>query len=316
MGELGGTVEYLYWSTRRTSRFIEDNSLSDEPATQTLTSPSLGWLPTFSRSKPSVSGKRPQIARVIEEALGQIAVNRFNAPGPIQYAKGTGTVVFSEFMHVSSRQEDRPTVIFTMADHSRTDRESVAVCLFGSMDNYLEYIQDGGPKTSHGWSSSAGPTVFNFIRSHGNDLGRPPIAGTAGEIAGAALQIAYSQGMHGVDYRCPRGMDRPWMRGYTYGDAREAEWLAQIYLDMTREQLAADGINTNDYAYDLPVSRILIGAPLWIRTPSPRSVRLYADCDDLDMSLYDPPEDRVYNPIFPVFRSRPGGKHKSKRRMM
>ena len=305
----------MYWSTRRTSRFIEDNGLSVGPVTQTLTSPSFGWLPTFSRSKTSVSGKRPQIAKAIEDALGQIAVTRFNAPGPIQYAKGTGTVVFSEFMHVSSRQEDRPTVIFTMADHSRRDRESVAVCLFGSMDNYLEYIQDRGPKSNYGWSSSAGPTVFKFIKSHGRDLGRPPIAGTAGEIAGAALQIAHSQGMYGGDYRYPMGMDRPWMRGYTYGDAREAEWLAQIYLDMTREQLEAEDIDTNDYAYGLPVSRILIGAPLWIRTPRPHSVRLYADCEDLDMSLHEPPEDRVYNPILPVFRFRSGGKHKWRRRI-
>lgn len=312
MGEPGGTVEYLYWSTRRTSRFMEDNGLSVQPVTQTLTSPSLGWLPTFSRSKTSASGTRPQIAKAIEGALGQIAVTRFNAPGPIQYAKSTSVVVFSEFMHASPRREDRPTVIFTMVDHSRRDRESVAVCLFGSMDNYPEYIQNGGPKKSHGWSSSAAPAVFNFIKSHGRDLGRPPNGGTPGEIAGAALQIAYSQGMCGGSYRYPHGMDRPWMRAYTYGDAREAHWLAQIYLDMSCEELEAEGINTNDYAYDFPVSRILVGSPLWIRTPSLRSVRIYADCNDLDTSLDESMESRVYRPIF---RLRAGGKHKSRGRI-
>jgi hypothetical protein len=296
---------------------MEDNGLSVQPVTQTFTSPSFGWLPTFSRSKTNVSGVRPQIAKAIEEALGQIAVTRFNAPGPIQYAKGTSLVVFSEFMHVSSRREDRPTVIFTMVDQSRRDRGSVAVCLFGSMDNYPEYIQDRGPKSNWGWSSSAAPTVFNFIKSHGKELGRHPFGSTPGEIAGAALQIAYSQGMYGGDYRYPHGMDRPWMRAYTYGDAREAQWLAQIYLDMTREQLREEGVDINDYAYKLPVGRILIGAPLWIRTPQPHSVRLYADCDDLDMSLYqdEPIEDPVYNPIWPLFRLRSGGKHKSRRRI-
>lgn len=315
MGELGGTVEYLYWSTRRTSRFIEDNGLSVQPVTRTFTSPSFGWLPTFSRSKTSASGVRPQIAKAIEGALGQIAVSRFNAPGPIQYAKGTSVVVFSEFMHVSSQREDRPTVIFTVVDHSRRDRGSVAVCLFGSMDNYPEYIQDRGPKSHWGWSSSAAPTVFNFIKSHGKELGRHPFGSTSGEIAGAALQIAYSQGMYGGDYRYPHGMDRPWMRSYTYGDAREAEWLAQIYLDRTREQLHEEGIDINDYGCNLPVSRILIGAPLWIRTPRPHSVRLYADCDDLDMSLHEPLEVRSFNPIFPIFRFRSEGKHKSRRRV-
>jgi len=312
MGELGGTVEYLYWSTRRTSRFMEDNGLSVQSVTQTLTSPSFGWLPTFSRSKTSASGTRPQIAKVIESALGQLAVTRFDAPGPIQYAKATSVVVFGEFMHVSSRREDRPTVIFTMVDRSRRDRGSVAVCLFGSMDNYPEYIQDRGPKSDYGWSSSAAPTVFNFIRSHGKDLGRPPNGGTPGEIAGAALQIAYSQGMYGGDYRYPHGMDRPWMRSYTYGDARQAQWLAQIYLDMTREELEAENIDTNDYAYDFPISRILIGVPLWIRTPNPRSVRIYADCDNLDMSLDGPIDIRGDGGIFGL---RARGKHRPRGRL-
>jgi hypothetical protein len=318
MGELGGTVEYLYWSTRRTSRFMEDNGFSIQPVTQTLTSPSFVWLPTFSRSKTSASGTRPQIAKTIEGALGQTAVTRFNAPGPIQYAKGTGVVVFSEFMHAFSRRkyDRRPTVIFTMADHSRRDRESVAIVLFGSMDNYPEYIQDAGPKQTYGWSSSAAPTVFNFIKSHGKDLGRPPNGGTPGELAVSAFQIAYSQGIGGFN-RTFHGMHRPWMRAYTYGDAREAEWLAQIYLDMSREELEAEGISTNDYAYNFPVSRILVGAPLWIRTPSPRSVRIYANCDSLDMSLDEdePIKDLVYNPIWPIFRLRSGGKHRSRRRI-
>ena len=174
MGELGGTVEYLYWSTRRTSRFIEDNGLSVQPVTQTFTSPSFGWLPTFSRSKTSASGVRPQIAKEIEGALGQIAVSRFNAPGPIQYAKGTSVVVFSEFMHVSSQREDRPTVIFTVVDHSRRDRGSVAVCLFGSMDNFPEYVQSAGPGyADEGWVSSSAPAVYNFLKSHGKEYGWP-----------------------------------------------------------------------------------------------------------------------------------------------
>ena len=50
MGELGGTVEYLYWSTRKTNRFLEDNDLVVRAVTRTVTSPSLSWLPTFSKS--------------------------------------------------------------------------------------------------------------------------------------------------------------------------------------------------------------------------------------------------------------------------
>src|SRR5690348_14229025 len=144
MAELGATVEYLYWSSRRTDRFMEDNGLSVPPITETFTSPSFGWLPTFSCSKTRIIGTRPQIARVIESALGQTAVARFNAPGPIQYAKGTGSVVFGEFMYMNSPQEDRPAVMLTTVDYSRRDRGSIFVCLFGSIDNFPEYIQNGG----------------------------------------------------------------------------------------------------------------------------------------------------------------------------
>jgi hypothetical protein len=45
MGELGGTVEYFYRSTRRISRFMEDNGLSIQPITRTLTSPAVPGLP-------------------------------------------------------------------------------------------------------------------------------------------------------------------------------------------------------------------------------------------------------------------------------
>jgi hypothetical protein len=320
MGELGGTTEYLYWSARRTSRFMEDNDLSIETVTKTFTSPSIGWLPTFSRSKTSASWTRPQIAKAIEGTLGQTAVTRFDAPGPIQYAKGTSVVVFSEFKHAYSKRDQpdrRPTVILTMVDYSRRDRESVAVILFGSMDNYPEYIQDAGPKQSYGWSSSAAPTVFDFIKSHGKDLGGPPNGGSPGELAISAFNIAYSQGIGGFN-KAIHGMDKPWMRAYTYGDAREAQWLAQIYLDVSREELEAEGISTNDYAYDLPISRIMVGAPLWIRTPKPHSIMVYANRDDLDMSPdqdYEPIENPAYNPIWPIFRLRPGGRHRTQRRL-
>jgi hypothetical protein len=156
-GELGETVEYLYGSSRRTGRFLEDNNIAIPQVTQTITSPAPRWLPTFSRSTTSSGSLRPQVAKAIERALGQIAVNRFNAPGPIQYAKGMSNVVFGEFKvyefgtgRVPPRQ---PAVMFTAADYNRKDRGSVAICLFGSMDNFPEHVQSTGP----GWDG--GPFV-------------------------------------------------------------------------------------------------------------------------------------------------------------
>lgn len=146
MGELGGTVEYLYWSARRTGRFIEDNNLATQQVTRTITSPALRWLPTLSRTATSSGSLRPQIARTIERALGQIAVTRFNAPGPIKYAKGTSAVVFGEFKTILVKPERQPALMFTAVDYDRRDRRSVAICLYGSMDNFPEYVQAAGPR--------------------------------------------------------------------------------------------------------------------------------------------------------------------------
>ena len=278
MGELGGTVEYLYWSARRTSRFMEDNGLSVQPVTRTFSTPSLGWFPIFSRSRTSVSGTRPQVARTIEVALGQNAVTKFNAPGPIEYAKGTSTVVFGDFMGVP--QEDHPAVMLTIVDYSRRYRGSVAVCLFGSMDNFPGYIQGSGPRTAGGWTSSEARSVFRFLKSYEGDPDSTPPRDAPGYMAASALQIAQSQGVYKTAWECSYGMDKPWRRSYTYGDVREGHWLARIYLDMSREDFEAEGINIEDWADGVPIRRVLIGAPLWIRTPDPRAVRLYAHWDD------------------------------------
>jgi hypothetical protein len=274
MGELGGTVEYLYWSSRRTSRFLEDNNLVVQPVTRTISSPPLRWLPTFSRSATSSGSFRPQVAKRIERALGQIAVTRFNAPGPIMYAKGMSTVVFGEFITWLVQPERQPAVMFTAVDYGRRDQKSVAICLYGSMDNFPEYVQSAGPGYDggplwEGWVSSSAPAIYNFIKSHGNQFDRPF---TPEFMAVEALKVADGQGIYKAVQDSELGTYKPWQRAFTYGDARRAEWLAQIYLDVDLQ-------TTNDGSAD-GFHRVLIGAPLWIRTPNPRSIRLYATSND------------------------------------
>lgn len=288
MGELGGTVEYLYWSARRTSRFMEDNGLSVQPVTRTFTSPAFGWLPTFSRSTTNMNGTRPRAAKAIEDALGQTAVAKFNTPGPIQYAKGTGKVVFGDFISATDQEDETPAVMFTVADHSRRYRDGVAVCLFGSMDGFPEYIRESGPRVEWGWSSSSARSVFKFIQSQGKEIEGYGFLDTPGDMCYAALQIARDQGIYKGSWECTYGLDRPWERAFTYGDVREAQWLAQIYLDMTREDLEADGFDFPRWEDAIPYQRVLIGAPLWIRTPSPQAITLYAGRDDLDHPIRSP----------------------------
>ena len=278
MGELGGTVEYLYWSNRRTSRFLEDNNVAIPAVTRTVASPAFSWLPTFSRSTTNPGNRRPQIAKAIEGALGQIAVTRFNAPGSIEYAKGTSTVVFGEFITLGNPPPRQPAVMFTALDYDRKHRESVAVCLYGSMDNFPEYVQAAGPgfdggRFREGWVSSAAREIFNFLNSHGEQLDDPYYEPE--DMAVEALKVADGQGMYEAAHDAELGTKKPWKRAFTYGDARKAEWLAQIYLDVDLQ--ATEYGPVNDFR------RVLIGAPLWIRTPHPRAIRLYATSDDRDV---------------------------------
>lgn len=280
MGELGATTEYLYWSNRRVNRFLEDNNLAAVPVTSTITSPAFSWLPTFSRSTTKSRALRPQATKVIEEALGQLAVTKFNAPGPVTYAKGISTVVFGEFITWLVQPVRQPAVMFTAVDYDRRDRGSVAICLYGSMDNFLEYVQsagpgyDGGP-LGEGWVSSAAPAVYNFIRSQGQQLSAP--YDEPEDMAVEALKIADGQGMYRAFDEVEFGTEKAWQRAFTYGDARKSQWLAQIYLDVDLE--ASDVGRTDGFR------RVLIGSPLWIRTPSPKAIRLYSKSDDRDVAL-------------------------------
>jgi hypothetical protein len=78
--------------------------------------------------------------------------------------------------------------------------------------------------------------------------------------------VATHQGMTGTD---EEHAGKPWSRGFTFADVRDSEWFAEIYGDvvLTKER----------WHLDEPVDRILIGAPLWIRTPRMTNVRRYRD---------------------------------------
>jgi len=141
--------------------------------------------------------------------------------------------------------------------------KKVDVCLFGSMDNLASYA-GASDKPAGGWSSSAAHAVEVFIRSHGtvNDSQWDDLESLSVE----ASKIAKGQGIT-KEEEYHRG--KPWTRGFTLGHASESEWLAEIYSDV---ELTKSRWNFDD---DEDVDRILIGAPLWVRTPRPQSVIRY-----------------------------------------
>jgi hypothetical protein len=296
VAQRGKTVTYLYWSERRTGKFLEDNGIELPSVTYSIGTPGFKALPTFSKSTTRKGALRPQVASRIERKLGQSAVTAFESPGPISYAKGTGSMVFGEFRTFSVDTEGRqPAVIFTAGDYGR-ERGSVAICLFGSMDNFAGYIQKAGARYPDGWYSSDAPYVFQFLQS-----GALPGRVTPEYMAMSALTIAISQGNNpytGQDNPTisnldllrlwsegrpleelwpprststpddPTGFDRPWLRGFTYGDLQDsAEWLAQIYLDV--DLVKTGGKRREGFR------RVLVGAPFWIRTANPQALSLY-----------------------------------------
>jgi hypothetical protein len=302
MSAANEATEYLYWSKRKTERLIEDNGLAPNSVSHTITTPSFGWLPTVSRSSSHENGGRPKMAKAIESWLGTLAVSSFDDPEEIRFAKGEGKMVFGEFLSSGKNGISRSqAVIFSKADYNANDQGSVAVCLFGSMDNFLDYVQSAGPGyDKEGWFSSAAPAIENFIQSHGNALGFP--CETPQEMALEALNIATSQGVYLAATECDYGTTKPWKRAYTYGDVRKAEWLAQIYLDVAAEDIP--GVR-EEYGY----RRILIGAPLWIRTRHSRSVRVYSESRNLRIRFDRYLQARRLRGLRPRDRSpdRPGG---------
>jgi hypothetical protein len=83
------------------------------------------------------------------------------------------------------------------------------------------------------------------------------------------LKIAQSQGIGAI----PKEQNgRSSSRGFTIGSADDSEWLAEIYVDveLTKDRWLFD---PKEPVYG--ADRILIGAPLWIRSASPGPITLY-----------------------------------------
>jgi hypothetical protein len=84
-----------------------------------------------------------------------------------------------------------------------------------------------------------------------------------------ALKIAMGQG---ITIHEKQHKNQPWTRGFTIGCAEDATWFAEIYVDV---ELDKDRWKFDKNELEYGAERILIGAPLWIRTASSRPVTLY-----------------------------------------
>jgi hypothetical protein len=268
MGELGVIRSYAYWSNRRIRDIASANGIALERRVswkaKTASIPLIGSL-EFAQEARTLD--RAEVARRIETAIGDLAVQDFVTPPPVAFAKGVGRVEFAQLAGVAEKRQG--VVMYTNTRSSTGVR--VDVCLFGSLENtadYADYV-GGCDQPPAGWSSSAAQTIARYIQSRGtinNSQWDDPES-----LAVEALKIATEQGMTGT---WDEHENKPWTRGFTLGHATESEWFAQIYsdvvLDKDRWTFHRDGGISPD------VDRILIGAPLWVRTPGAYAVTRFS----------------------------------------
>ncbi|MFJ6196202.1 hypothetical protein [Micromonospora sp. NPDC092111] len=258
MGERGESVRYVYWSDRRVRSIAVDDGIDIVPRWKTKIAlfkiPPLHTGVDLEREPRALH--RKEVAGRIERAIGDLAVEDFVTPPPVRYARGVGRVEFSHFV---CEEQDR---VVLGARSVASDGTRVALCLFGSRHNVADFI---GPHdaVASGWTSSSMWSITRWLAE------RCAASGLRHDdpqsISVEAMKIAFDQGS---TRESRDASDQPWRRGYTFGDAPDAEWFAEIYSDVV--------LDKDRWGLDEPVDRILVGAPLWVRTPR-AAVRRYRD---------------------------------------
>ncbi|GAB3157117.1 hypothetical protein GCM10027290_56850 [Micromonospora sonneratiae] len=257
MGERGDFTRYSYWSERRVTSIAKDGGLDLNPRWRSKISLAIPFVSSnveFERESRALF--RNEIADRIGRAVGDLAVEDFVTPPMVRFAKGIGRVEFSHFVGYESRRV--VLGVYVVA----SDGTRVAVCLFGSRDNVSGFMGPEDP-VAEGWSSSAAPSISKWLISrcaeNKSQWDDPQ------SISVEAMKIAFNQGS---TFESRQSLDQPWMRGYTFGDVSDSEWFAEIYSDVV--------LDPNRWSLREPVDRILVGAPVWVRTPR-AAVRRYID---------------------------------------
>ncbi|MER5352278.1 hypothetical protein ABT093_18360 [Kitasatospora sp. NPDC002551] len=258
---------FLYWSERRIRSIAGDNGISLGGWRLTSVSPPTAVgplpLPQASFSAPArEADRRDMTIRVRKELRSRTEVG-FDSPPPTDFAEGVGRVEFARFIGGPAR--DRGVLLHTHT-HSGDGRR-VDVILFGSLDNTPGFRATDAAEV--GWTSSAWLAVSRLLE--GIQPESDSFWGDTESVAFEALKIALHQGCTGRD---SEHAGRPWTRGFTLGRAEDCEWFAEIYADVVLDHdrwaplLRGEGLNSPE--------RILIGAPVWARTASPKSLVRYA----------------------------------------
>ncbi|MFJ7149402.1 hypothetical protein ACIQVT_14545 [Streptomyces sp. NPDC100445] len=254
---------YLYWSDRRVAAIASDNGVNFKGRYNWALKAAPQGVGAEVSNKERADLPRLEMAGKIEKALGDQAVVAFGSPPRARFAKGVGQVHMARF--TAGPERDRGALF-----HIRTASvrgQQVDLVLFGSMDNFPGRVMRPEDAPETGWFSSAWYAIAQLLESRGTE--NTSQWDDPESLSVEALKVALYQGSSG-DHGEHDG--QPWTRGYTLGHADDSEWFAQIYTDVV---LTEDRWNFTGSMSG--AQRILVGAPVWVRTASKASVTRYAD---------------------------------------
>ncbi|MFC9226376.1 hypothetical protein ACFT8W_37580 [Streptomyces hygroscopicus] len=252
---------YLYWSDRRVNEIASDNAVTWEGRLNwTLRAAPQGFGGEVGNRERAALTRREK-ARKIEKVIGEQAVSSFGTPPPARFAKGLGPIQIARF--IGGPEKDKGTLL-----HIRTssiEGHQVDLVLFCSLDNFPGHPFRPADAHETGWFSSAWHAISELLESRG--IRNTSQWDDLESLSVEALHVALNQGSES-----PGNDQEPWTRGLTLGLAHDCEWFAQIYTDVRLTQSRWD-FRDNGQGAD----RILIGAPVWVRTASQASVTRYAE---------------------------------------
>lgn len=262
---------YVYWSERLVGEVIDDNGIRLD--TRIKPSVNLGvagnGLNLAGRDRENTTF---DIAEKLKKKLRKSIVTDFDAPTSGHYIQGTGWAEVTEFQRWGFPQHRLPGR--TVLTHTQTFTQQgcrVDLCLFGSLKNLKGYDVPE-EDSAGGWTSSNAPMIEEFMALRGAELSARTGRGYPlddEETALEILKVALTQGIYGApaDHH-----GRPETRGYTIMGFDATEYVAVIYKDVT---LTQSRWNLRGDPELEGVSRILIGAPLWMRTTRQDSIKVH-----------------------------------------
>jgi hypothetical protein len=237
MAELGATRRYTYWSDRNVKRVAEDHGIHLDPTWRIgVRSPS-GPVPQIQATREPRRLTFHEIAQKIEAAIGLLAVEDFVTPPQCSFAKGASRVSVAAY---ERRHGVKAVTLHTRVKAS--DGTRVELCLFGSLDNCIDLtIEPDAAK----WRASSAWDIERFIDERG-------LKSDPDDDQWMAVEILRVFNMEGMTDR------------YVFTAPESSDWFAQVYKDVVLDKNRWNLRPGRDLPE--PVDRIVIGAPLWVRS--------------------------------------------------